>query len=91
MYGEENVAKIFIPPSFVSFQSWHSLSNDLVRQKRTPFKVLPQEILNQIGSDLFMTFIPSLNIRTLLQTFSIMSTISIKTLNLVWRKKVMWN
>ena len=88
MYGEENVAKMFIPLSFVSFQSWRSLSNDLVRQKRTLFKVLPQEILNEVGSDLFMTFIPSLNIRILLQTFSIISTISI---NLVWRKKVMWN
>ena len=46
--------------------------------------------LQKFGNDLLMTFILSLNVRSC-KTFSIISTIFIKILSLLWRKKVMEN
>ena len=46
--------------------------------------------LQKFGNDLLMTFTLLLNVRNW-KTFSIISTIFIKTLSLLWRKKVMEN
>ena len=67
-----------------------STTAEIYMQDHKQLQNLQHYILQKFGNDVMMTFIPFTNVRTL-KTFSITSTIIIKTLSLLWRMKVTEN
>ena len=67
--------------------SWNLYAGNLLQKK---LQYLRCSILQKSGNDLLMAFIPFLNVHSW-KTFSILLTIFMETLTLLWRKKVIEN